>query len=417
MVLCPVISGNAVALRAVQAAFAGVSGQLVEDVACGVEGEFLFGVPAGVGRFENPAQLVVGVMGGAASEVGAADEVAGFVVAVAAFDEGAGTGGALALGALASEPAHGVVVEPADECALGPLGFAVQPVAFDVGDGLAVEGDMVQMAAAVIKGADLLAVGQCGLEAVAVGVVLVGDAGLAAVVGEGFAGDPAEGVVGVFEAAVAVAGADEAVAAHIAGGVVVETGADSAVVFVPGTVFFNFAAGFFDELTQQVAGEVVDVPDFGQDGAAGVLSVAPVGVFQAAVFGLLRQLSCGIVGVGGDFAVPAGFADEAVGVVVVEQVVFAVFVGEPGEAAGGVVGVGEAVAQGVGALFGQAVFVEGVAGLAAQGVGMAGQAVQCVVAEMFAAAVGMVGADVVAVFVIMITGGLIQRVGNGFDLA
>ena len=102
MVLCPVISGNAVALRAVQAAFAGVSGQLVEDVACGVEGEFLFGVPAGVGRFENPAQLVVGVMGGAASEVGAADEVAGFVVAVAAFDEGAGTGGALAPGALAS---------------------------------------------------------------------------------------------------------------------------------------------------------------------------------------------------------------------------------------------------------------------------------------------------------------------------
>ena len=155
----------------------------------------------------------------------------------------------------------------------------------------------------------------------------------------------------------AVAGADEAVAAHIAGGVVVETGADGAVVFVPGTVFFNFAAGFFDELAQQVAGEVVDVPDFGQGGAAGVLSVAPVCVFQAAVFGLLRQLSCGIVGVGGDFAVPAGFADEAIGVVVVQQVVFAVFVGEPGEAAGGVVGVGEAVAQGVGALFGQAVVV------------------------------------------------------------
>ena len=71
MVLCPAISGNAVALRAVQAAFAGVSGQLVEDVACGVEGEFLFGVLACVGCFENPAQLVVGVTGGAASEVGA----------------------------------------------------------------------------------------------------------------------------------------------------------------------------------------------------------------------------------------------------------------------------------------------------------------------------------------------------------
>ena len=32
MVLCPAISGNAVALRAVQAAFSGVSGQLVEDL-------------------------------------------------------------------------------------------------------------------------------------------------------------------------------------------------------------------------------------------------------------------------------------------------------------------------------------------------------------------------------------------------
>ena len=32
MVLCPVISGNAVAPWAVQAAFAGVSGQLVEDL-------------------------------------------------------------------------------------------------------------------------------------------------------------------------------------------------------------------------------------------------------------------------------------------------------------------------------------------------------------------------------------------------
>ena len=63
------------------------------------------------------------------------------------------------------------------------------------------------------------------------------------------------------------------------------------------------------------------------------------------------------------------------------------------------------------------VLLPALAALAAQGVGMAGQAVQCVVAEMFVAAVGMVGADVVAVFVIIITGGLIQCVGNGFDLA
>ena len=73
--------GDPVAAGAVQAAFAGVSGQLVEDIACGVEGELLFGVLACVGGFKNPAQFVIGVMGGAASEVGAADEVAGFVVA------------------------------------------------------------------------------------------------------------------------------------------------------------------------------------------------------------------------------------------------------------------------------------------------------------------------------------------------
>ena len=63
--------GDPVAAGAAQAAFAGVPGQLIQYIACGVEGEFLFGVPACVGGFENPAQLVVGVTGGAASEVGA----------------------------------------------------------------------------------------------------------------------------------------------------------------------------------------------------------------------------------------------------------------------------------------------------------------------------------------------------------
>ena len=53
-----------------------------------------------------------------------------------------------------------------------------------------------------------------------------------------------------------------------------------------------------------------------------------------AVFGLLDQLSGGIVAVGGDFAVPAGFLDQVVGRVVIETVGFAVFVGEDGQTAG-----------------------------------------------------------------------------------
>ena len=53
--------------------------------------------------------------------------------------------------------------------------FAVQLIAFDVGDDFVVEADLVQVAAAVIQVVDLSAVGQDGGGAVAVEVVVVAD--------------------------------------------------------------------------------------------------------------------------------------------------------------------------------------------------------------------------------------------------
>jgi len=144
-----------------------------------------------------------------------------------------------------------------------------------------------------------------------------------AVVDGGFADEAVEFVVGEFDAAVLVAGFGQ-----VAGnGVVFETGAADAFVFALSVAVGDFAALFFDQLAEDVAFEMVDVPSLGT-------------VFQTtlicalAVFGLLNQLSGGIVAVGGDFAVPAGFLDQVVGLVVIETVGFAVFVGEDGQTAG-----------------------------------------------------------------------------------
>ena len=82
-------------------------------------------------------------------------QVAGTVVTVAAFYRGGYGGFAFAFGRsrrdgqLAFQTAEGVEGVAAGQPALGAAGFAVQPVAFDVGDGFAVKGDPVQVAAAV----------------------------------------------------------------------------------------------------------------------------------------------------------------------------------------------------------------------------------------------------------------------------
>ena len=63
----------------------------------------------------------------------------------------------------------------AGELTLSPVDFAVQLIAFDVGDDFVVEADLVQVAAAVIQVVDLSAVGQDGGGTVAVEVVVVAD--------------------------------------------------------------------------------------------------------------------------------------------------------------------------------------------------------------------------------------------------
>ena len=58
---------------------------------------------------------------------------------------------------------------------MSPVDFAVQLIAFDVGDDFVVEADLVQVAAAVIQVVDLSAVGQDGGGTVAVEIVVVAD--------------------------------------------------------------------------------------------------------------------------------------------------------------------------------------------------------------------------------------------------
>ena len=214
----------------------------------------------------------------------------------------------------------------------------------------------------------MTAVGQDGADAVAQRVVSVAYGGALAVVDGGFADESVEFIVGEFDAAVSVAGFGQ-----VAGnGVVVETGAADAVVFALSVFVGHLAALFFDQLAENVAFEMVDVPRLGT-----VFQTTFIGAL--AVFGLLNQLSGGIVAVGGDFAVPAGFLDQVVGLVVIETVGFAVFVGEDGQTAGFVVGVGEGMAQRIGNGFEIAVFGVTEAGGFAGTVGKADELVEGVV--------------------------------------
>ena len=252
----------------------------------GVEGECFAAAGLAVAGFLNPSDFVVNIIEYAASLVGALNQVAGFVVGVAAVDGAAGQRVLFAAGCLRAAPdgtlafqtTHGVVVVQAADTALRPLDFAVQFVAFDVGYDFAVEADLVQVSAAVVKVIDMAAVGQDGADAVAQRVVLVAYGGALAVVDGGFADEAVEFVVGEFNAAVMVAGFGQ-----VAGnGVVFETGTADAVVFALSVLMGHFAALFFDQLTEDVAFEMMDVPSLGS-----VFQTTFIGALT--VFGLLKM--------------------------------------------------------------------------------------------------------------------------------
>ena len=166
-----------------------------KDVVGGVEGEGFAAAALAVAGFLNASDFVVNVIKDAASLVGALNQVAGFVVGVAAVDGAAGQRVLFASGCLCTAPngtlafqtTHGVVVVQAADAALRPLDFAVQFVAFDVTDDFAVEADLVQVSAAVVQVIDMAAVGQDGADAVAQRVVSVAYGGALAVVDGGFA--------------------------------------------------------------------------------------------------------------------------------------------------------------------------------------------------------------------------------------
>ena len=170
-----------------------------------VEGEGFAAAGLAVAGFLNASDFVVNVMEDAASLVGALNQVAGFVVGVAAVDGAAGQRVLFAAGCLCAAPdgtlafqtPHGVVVVQAVDAALCSLDFAVQFVAFDIADDFAVEADLVQVSAAVVEVIDMAAVGQDGADAVAQRVVSVAYGDALSVVDGGFADEAVEFVVGV----------------------------------------------------------------------------------------------------------------------------------------------------------------------------------------------------------------------------
>ena len=134
----------------------------------------------------------------------------------------------------------------------------MQLIAFDIADGFAVDIDLVQMAAAVVEVVDGTAVGQHGLGAVAQSVVAVAHGGALAVVGGGFADQLVEHIVSEFDAAVGVTRFNQVAGEHI----VFKTGAADAFVFAVGLFAVDAAAGFFDQLAEDIALEMVEMPDF-----------------------------------------------------------------------------------------------------------------------------------------------------------
>ena len=151
----------------------------------------------------------------------------------------------------------------------------MQRVAFEVADGLAVVADAVQVAAAVIQLFQYAAVGQFGTQAVAQRVVVIAHGAALALVDGGFADQPVEGVVGQFDAAVAVAGFDQVAAERV---VVVAAAAVGFGMPVP----VEAAAGLFGQPAEQVAFEAVQLQRSGR---------------VAAVFALFAQLAGFVVDV------------------------------------------------------------------------------------------------------------------------
>jgi len=150
-----------------------LAGVEVQPVRRGVVAEF-FAVEqlAGVAAVQLAVGFVL-VLDLAAQFVEGTGQLAGRVVLVAAVDRvvgvlhqqvGLDTGVVQAReffrrqarGELPALAAHGVVAEAAGERALGAQDFAVQVVALDVADQLAVEVELVQVAAAVIQVIEVL---------------------------------------------------------------------------------------------------------------------------------------------------------------------------------------------------------------------------------------------------------------------
>ena len=142
------------------------------------------------------------------------------------------------------------------------LRLLMQYIAFEVADGLVVAAN------GVILLFQYAAIGQFGTQ-VAQRVVVIAHGAALALVDGGFADQPVEGVVGQFDAAVAVAGFDQVAAERV---VVVAAAAVGFGMPVP----VEAAAGLFGQPAEQVAFEAVQLQRSGR---------------VAAVFALFAQLA------------------------------------------------------------------------------------------------------------------------------
>ncbi|VVO36425.1 hypothetical protein PS712_05442 [Pseudomonas fluorescens] len=288
-------------------------------------------------------QLAVGfvfVLDLAAQFIEGADQFAGRVVLVTAvdrvvgvFDQQVGLDAGVvdareffcrqARSKLPTLATHGVVTEAAGERALGAQHFAVQVVALDVADQLAVEVELVQVAAAVVQVIEVLAGGQRQRGEVAQWIVFVGQGALR----RSLLDQSAEQVVGEFERFFA-----DADLLALRGRQALDRQQTVAVVIR------IILTGIGIELGQQPANAVA--LELGT-------ALWPFTAFAVARFIDLRQMTAEVVAEASGQVVDAFFFDQSVGRIVGKLIRRVVFVDQCSQANRRVVFVADALALGV----------------------------------------------------------------------
>ena len=319
--------------------------------------------------FHQVAGRVVNISRAAEPEVVDRVELAGGVVIVTAAEH---AGFVLPLGLMLDQAAHRVVVVLADQLALLAMAFQAEFVETVPAEDLAVQLDVLQIAALIIVVVDALAAWRGGRAAPAQRVVGVGDDAVALL----FFADLAEDVVVQVELAVRIAG-------------VMQTPQRVVAVFADQAV----PAGLFQQAAQGIALELRQQP----------VALAQIDI---AALGVGVQAAGRVVAVVLVAAVEADFFDQVFVSVVTQLIAFALGVAQADQVAFAVVVIAHDASVGFDALadLRQAVGVA-VFGGAAGRVGEMGQKAGGIVFELADAAVGGFGGDEPAQRVVLVLAG------------